>query len=106
MSEPYIPDWKTWEVKTANEQITNLQQQLATSEARVAELSRVDWYWDDCHMEQAIPVDEAGENNSPGDILELRPVHEMPKVFMLVTDDGYELYPTLDEAERAQEAME
>jgi len=80
--------------------------QLAAAEARCTELSRVDWYWDDCHLECAIPVDEAGENNSTGDILELRPVHEMPKVWMLITDDGWKCFDTLEKAEREQEAME
>jgi hypothetical protein len=82
-----------------------MTERLAAAEARVAELSRVDWYWDEDHLECAIPVDEAGENNSTGDILELRPVHEMQKVWMLITDDGMKIFDTLEEAEREQEAM-
>jgi hypothetical protein len=99
----FVPSPEQWQ--ETNSQLRAAREQLAAAEARCTELSRVDWYWDDCHLECAIPVDEAGENNSTGDILELRPVHEMPKVWMLITDDGWKCFDTLEKAEREQEVV-
>lgn len=66
-------------------------------------LRRVDWYWDNDDPEMSIPAGDVGDNNSVGDIVELRPLHELPTTFVLVTEEGPLFFKSRWEAEREWE---
>jgi hypothetical protein len=69
---------------------------------RVAELETPQWYWDDRDLDSAVEPEFICSYDDVGDIVELRPIHELPKVFALVTHHGVDLYPTREAAEQAE----
>jgi hypothetical protein len=66
---------------------------------RIATLETPDYYWDDRCLESAYEPCEIGDYDDVGDIIELRPIHELPKVFVLITEDGPQIFATREEAE-------
>lgn len=70
----------------------------------VATLSTPDYYWDDDDVDQAIIEQEIGEYSDLGDVIPVRPVHELPVRYAACLAVGVELYDTLEEAERAAES--
>jgi hypothetical protein len=76
---------------------------LRMADAELAEAKTPTWYWDnDCEQEGVIPADRIGEMNDVGDIVELRPLHELPLVYMLVTEDGPKMFASREAAEAAK----
>jgi hypothetical protein len=80
------------------------ERELAEARAEIAELSTAQWYWDDRDLEHAVPADELGAYDDAGDIIEVRPIHEMPAVFVLIREDGPYIFATQAEAEAARAA--
>jgi hypothetical protein len=72
-------------------------------QCKVEWLSKVNWYWDDRDIESPArsPAD-VGEYDEIGDIVELRPLHELPAVFMLRTEDGPQFFDSAEAAEAAK----
>jgi hypothetical protein len=66
-----------------------------------AELRQPSWYWDDRHLDYAIAPSDVDEYSGIGDVFELRPLHELPAVWICVTADGPEFYDSSEEAEQA-----
>lgn len=91
-------------IKARDAEIERLRQELAEARAECAELRTVQWYWDDNDLDHAYPADEACEGYDVGDIVELRPIHELPSVFALATEEGVAFYATAEEAEAAAAA--
>jgi len=55
------------------------------SRAEVERLSTPNWYWDDRELESAAEsITEAVRYDDVGNVVQLRPLHELPPVFVLV----------------------
>jgi hypothetical protein len=79
---------------------------LAAAEARIRELEAeieqlkvAHFYWDDRDLDRAVPPDEIGEMDDVGDVITLRPIHELPEVYVLIRKDGPYIFATQEEAE-------
>jgi hypothetical protein len=61
-------------------------------------------YWDDrCLKSAACYVVDVIADDDPGCIVELRPIHELPTMFVLVQEEcEYEVFPTREAAEAAR----
>ena len=57
-------------------------------------------YWDDRHLDAAIDPSEVVAYDDVGDIVELRPIHELPTVWALVTDSGPRWFNSREAAEK------
>jgi hypothetical protein len=76
--------------------------------AEIAELKTPNWYWDDNNLDEAIHPGDIGMYDDPGDIIQLQPIHELPKVWVLIRwsdEDGssLEFYQSYEAAEAAKE---
>lgn len=77
---------------------------VRAAEARVKELLEPHFYWDNRHTDCSYEsIEDATEDDEPGAIVELRPIHELPTIFVLVREDGYEEFASREEAEREAE---
>lgn len=66
----------------------------------IERLRKANWYWDDERPDAiAESIQTAVSSDYDGEIVELRPLHELSRVFVLVTEDGYELFDTREAAE-------
>lgn len=67
------------------EEVQKLQKQ-------VAELQTANWYWDDrCLETSESSIEESVACDEIGDIIELRPLHELPLLRVRVLEEGYEI---------------
>lgn len=80
---------------------------VATADAlseKVAELSKPDWFWDDnCSENAASSIESVVCEGDFGEVIKLRPVHDLPPIFVVHDDTGYEVFHTEDEADKAAE---
>lgn len=83
-------------------EIAFLRDEVEGLRAEVAELRKPTFYWDDRNLDCAIEPDEVVAYDDVGDIVELRPIHELPTVFALVTDEGPLWFSTREAAEAAR----
>ena len=83
-------------------ELQQCKQQLAEARAEIATLRTAQWYWDDRDLERAVPADVLGDYDDLGDIFEVRPIHELPVVWVLIRDDGPHVFTTSAEAEAAK----
>ena len=78
-----------------------LATEVTRLQALVKELQVHDFYWDDrCLEECSSSLEDAVCGDDHGDIIELRPIHELPKIFILITDE----LPVIHESRKAAEA--
>ena|GEM_PF-4808013 len=66
-----------------------------------AELRRPDYYWDDRDLDSAVATEDAVAFDDVGDIIELRPVHELPTQWALVTEKGPVWFDSREAAQAA-----
>jgi len=72
-------------------------------ESENAKLREVTWYWDERDLDHAVEPDEAVAYDDVGDIVVLRPLHELPPVWVLITDgDVAQFFGTREAAEKAR----
>jgi hypothetical protein len=76
----------------------------ANAIAEIERLTKANWYWDDRDLESAVPPDEVGAFDDVGDIIKLRPIHELPAVYALITEDGPQFFDSEEEAEVVRES--
>ncbi len=77
---------------------------IADLEAEIKRLREVNWVWDDRDLESAnASIEDAVGCDDPGDIIPLRPIHELPPVYVLVLEGGHEVYGSQAEADAARE---
>ena len=69
--------------------------------AEVAELRTPSYYWDDRDLDSALDPSEVGEGDDPGDVIALRPIHELPAVWVLVLPAALQWFDTAIEAAEA-----
>ena len=81
------------------EEISSLQAENRTLRAEIEALKTPNYYWDDRCLEAAYEPNEIGDYDDVGDIIELRPIHELPKVFVLITHTGARLFDSREAAE-------
>ena len=109
-------EWLREMVEAAGEGIPmNLEEALDVAEAagdndyrligllieRVEALQTATYYWDDRDLESVVDPSEVVAFDDVGDIVELRPIHELPRRWALATEDGVEWF---DSREAAAEA--
>ena len=71
---------------------------------KVKELLSVDWYWDNnCLESSAETLEDALREYDIGDVVELRPVHELMKIYVVRDDTGNEAFTTQAAADEAAE---
>ena len=58
------------------------------AEAENERLQTPTYYWDDRDLDSAVPPDEVGEFDDAGDVIPLRPIHELPTRWARVTESG------------------
>ena len=88
-------------VEAAADEIRRLNAEVDRLNYENAELRQPSWYWDDRHLDYAIAPSDVDEYSGIGDVFELRPLHELPAVWICVTADGPEFYDSSEEAEQA-----
>ena len=69
----------------------------------VEALQTATYYWDDRDLESVVDPSEVVAFDDVGDIVELRPIHELPRRWALVTEDGVEWFDSREAAEAAKE---
>ena len=63
-------------------------------------LSVPNYWWDDRCLDSAIDsINDAVEGDEPGDVIPLRPIHELPTVWVRVEHEGYTVHATKGDAE-------
>lgn len=68
----------------------------------INKLSSPQWYWDDRELESAAKsIGNATQCDDPGDIIELRPLHELPTIYVLVGKGGHQVFGSMQAAENA-----
>lgn len=56
----------------------------------LGEPENADWFWDDRDLSHAWEdLEQAIENDDVGDVIELRPLIELPTIRVKVLEDGY-----------------
>lgn len=80
--------------------IRDLMREVESLRARVTELETPTWYWDDRCLDAAVPPDEVVAYDDIGDVIPLRPLHELPRKWALVTEDCVQWFDT-EKAARA-----
>ena len=78
------------------------REQLALSQ-EIVRLRKPDYYWDDRNLDAAIAPSDVCAYDAVGDVVPLRPIHELPTVWALVTDDGVQFFNTEKAAKAALE---
>lgn len=67
-------------------------------------LQSADWYWfNNCTKFACPSIASAMQGYDAGDVVELRPLHELPTVFVVCDDTGNEIFLTREEADEAAE---
>lgn len=62
------------------------------------------WYWDDrCLEESHDTIEEMVDGYDIGEVIELRPMHELPKIYVLREKNGHSIHDTEEAAEAARE---
>ena len=84
------------QLEAENQKLRDTNQRLRE---RIDQLETPQWYWDDRCLDSAIEPHEIGDYDDVGDIIELRPIHELPKVFVLITHTGPRLFDSREAAE-------
>ncbi len=70
----------------------------------INKLSAPQWYWDDRDLESpAESIESAVDYDEPGEIITLRPLHELPRVFVLVGKGGHKVFESMQAAEKVAE---
>jgi hypothetical protein len=70
----------------------------------VDRLRKPNWYWDNnCLESSAESIEDATCEYDIGEVIELRPVHELPLIFVVRDDTGNEEFSSKEEAEMAAE---
>lgn len=78
--------------------------ELERLQADNAKLRQPNFYWDDRCLEYAVDsIAEAVDCDDAGDIIQLRPIHELPTVWVLVGDEP-QVFDSKEAAEDAQQA--
>ena len=86
------------------EELAAAREQLSAKDGEIGRLREANFYWDDRDHEQAYnSVYAATDCDSPNDIIELRPVHELPSVYVLVGEGERHVYSSREEAEKARD---
>ena len=68
----------------------------------INKLCAPEWYWDEADREYAhASIEECLESYEAGEIAKLRPLHELPPIWVCVTVDGYSVHDTKEAAEAA-----
>ena len=92
-------EWTRRQLRQAADELERLEAENQKLRERIAKLETPQWYWDDRCLENAIEPHEIGDCDDVGDIIELRPIHELPKVFVLITEEEPKIFSTREEAE-------
>jgi hypothetical protein len=73
---------------------------VAELEQEVEQLRKPNFFWDDRCLDFAVDsIEEAVAYDDIGDIIPLRPIHELPTVWVLVGEDVCTLHPNHESAE-------
>lgn len=86
--------------------IGRLIDEVERLKAEVAHLSTPHLFWDDRRLESSYELGEIGEYDDIGDVIEVRPIHELPSRWAVCLQTGVELYDTFEEAKKAAEKAE
>ena len=72
--------------------------------AKVEELKTPNYYWDDEDLEYARgSIADAVEGCYAGQVVTLRPLHELPKIHVLVGETGHQVLDNQEAAEAAKD---
>lgn len=99
--------WMRYELKKLGDHPAILAQGGVSDADRacraINKLSSPDFFWDDRCLETAFEsISEATAGDEVGAIIELRPLHELDSVFVLITESGYRQFLTRKAAEAAK----
>ena len=92
------------QMKNLRSEIQRLREENERLRAELAALQQPQWYWDDRNLDAAVEPRDVGAYDDVGDIIELRPLHEFPTRWALVTPAGPQWFESQSEAEAARAA--
>ena len=73
----------------------------------ITELSRPDQYWDHRKDDDGwASIGDMAEFENPGTIVRLRPIHELPAIYVLIGENDTQVLASRKEAEAARAEME
>jgi len=65
------------------------------------------WYWDDNNLDTAFDeIHDAVDGRDVGEVVTLRPLHEMPKIFVVVKKSDHLVFDSMEDADEAADTME